>query len=63
MSRLRSTDGVREWLLPSRCLIGRSRSCDVVLGEPAVSSEHALLRWRNGAWELQDLHSRNGTYV
>ncbi len=28
-----------------------------------VSAEHALLRWRNGSWELQDLHSRNGTYV
>ncbi len=30
---------------------------------PETSSEHALLRWRSGTWELQDLHSRNGTYV
>ena len=63
MSRLRSTDRVREWLLPPRCLLGRSRRCDIVLEDPVVSSEHALLRWRDGVWELQDLHSRNGTYV
>ena len=30
--------------------------------DPSVSAEHALLRWR-GVWELQDLHSRNGTFV
>lgn len=33
------------------------------MATPETSSEHALLRWRGGAWELQDLHSRNGTYV
>jgi hypothetical protein len=44
-------------------MIGRSRTCTIRLAEPEVSGEHALLRWRNGIWELQDLHSRNGTYV
>lgn len=63
MSRLRSSDGAREWILPSRCLLGRAPSCDIVLDDPEVSAEHVLLRWRSGVWELQDLHSRNGTYV
>ena len=49
--------------LPSRCLIGRSHACQLRVATPETSSEHALLRWRSGAWELQDLHSRNGTYV
>lgn len=63
MSRLRSSDGTRAWLLPARCLIGRAPTCDIVIADPVVSAEHALLRWRNGGWELHDLHSRNGTYV
>lgn len=49
--------------LPSRCIIGRSHVCQLRVATPETSSEHALLRWRSGAWELQDLHSRNGTYV
>ena len=28
-----------------------------------MSGEHASLRWIGGGWELQDLHSRNGTFV
>jgi hypothetical protein len=39
------------------------RDCEVWLDDAVVSAEHALLRWRSGTWELQDLHSRNGTYV
>lgn len=49
--------------MPPRCLIGRSLACQIRVTTPETSSEHALLRWRNGIWELQDLHSRNGTYV
>ena len=49
--------------LPSRCLIGRSHACQLRVVTPETSSEHELLRWRSSAWELQDLHSRNGTYV
>ena len=28
-----------------------------------VSRDHAVLRWRNGAWEISDCKSSNGTYV
>lgn len=50
-------------MLAQRCILGRSRACTIRLLDPDVSGEHALLRWSGGAWELQDLHSRNGTFV
>lgn len=63
MGRIQTQDGARRWLLAAHHLIGRSRSCQLRLATPETSSEHALLRWHSGLWELQDLHSRNGTYV
>lgn len=62
VARLQQAKGT-SWLLPTRCILGRSRACTIRLAEPEVSGEHALIRWNGGAWELQDLHSRNGTYV
>ncbi len=49
--------------LPSRCLIGRSPASDLVLAEKNVSGQHAVLEWTGAVWQLQDLGSRNGTYV
>lgn len=63
MGVLREPDTGRELQLPTRCLIGRSRACDLVLGERQVSSQHAVLEWNGAAWEACDLGSRNGTYV
>ncbi len=48
---------------PDRCLIGRSRGCDLVLSGRDVSSEHAVLQWSATHWEVRDLGSRNGTFV
>ena len=44
-------------------LVGRHTDCDIVLEDPTVSRRHARLRFRDGAWVLQDLESRNGTRV
>jgi FHA domain len=44
-------------------LVGRHRSCDLVLSHPAVSRLHARLAFRSGTWVLQDLDSTNGTTV
>lgn len=62
MATLRRTDGAT-WHLPTRVLLGRSRACTIRLDDPAVSGEHALMRWTGCRWELQDLHSRNGTFI
>jgi len=63
MGHLRRVEGGEALLLTQRCLLGRSRACTIRLDDPDVSGEHALLRWTGGAWEVQDLHSRNGTFV
>lgn len=61
MALLRGPGG--EFEPPDRCLIGRSRGCDLVLGGRDVSSEHAMLQWSATHWQLRDLGSRNGTFV
>lgn len=62
MGALRGEDGV---VRPLRgdTLVGRGERCDVRLGDPRVSTEHARLRWVDGGWRLRDLGSRNGTWV
>lgn len=45
------------------CTIGRAQDCDLVISEPAVSKHHAEVRWQDGAWQLRDVGSRNGTYL
>ncbi|MFY0533767.1 FHA domain-containing protein [Nannocystis pusilla] len=63
MGALLGLDTGREELLPARCLVGRSRACDLILAARDVSSQHAVVQWTGAVWELQDLGSRNGTAV
>ena len=45
-------------------IIGRSKSCDVVLEDAAVSRNHAVLtRYDDGSWTISDASSKDGTYV
>jgi serine phosphatase RsbU (regulator of sigma subunit) len=51
-------------LRQDRLVIGRSGDCDLILEESTVSSRHArLTRLEGGAYILEDLESRNNTYV
>jgi len=43
--------------------IGRGEDCDVVLMERQVSRHHAQIRRLDSQYVLEDLGSRNGTYV
>ncbi len=43
-------------------LIGRGRSCDLVLRDETVSRRHAELAREGGRWLLRDLGSTNGTW-
>ncbi len=47
----------------TRILIGRSETCDLVVDNPYVSSEHAEVFLHHGSYFLRDLHSRNGTFL
>ncbi len=44
-------------------MVGRDRTCSVVLAHPAVSRRHARITMASGALTLEDLKSANGTYV
>ena len=43
--------------------IGRNNRNSIVLDNTYVSGEHALITWRDSQWWLEDLSSRNGTYL
>jgi pSer/pThr/pTyr-binding forkhead associated (FHA) protein len=43
--------------------IGRRPTNAIILDDEFVSSEHALLAWREGRWWLSDVASSNGTYL
>jgi hypothetical protein len=43
--------------------VGRRTDNDVVVDNPAVSRQHAQLRWRYGRFVIYDLGSRGGTAV
>lgn len=54
--------GTRIPLLPITS-IGRSLTNTLVIEDDFVSSEHALITMRGQQWWLEDLGSRNGTYL
>ncbi len=49
--------------LGARTLFGRSALCTVCVDDRQVSGEHASIRWADGAWQVRDLGSRNGTFL
>src|SRR5262245_3507252 len=44
-------------------VIGRHPSCELVVFDVRVSKRHAQLRWSGAGWVLDDLASKNGTFV
>jgi pSer/pThr/pTyr-binding forkhead associated (FHA) protein len=44
-------------------VLGRHTDADLRLPLPDVSRRHCRCVFRDGAWEVQDLNSLNGTYV
>src|SRR5438477_9648800 len=54
-------DEGREVALQKTIEIGTDPSCDLVLGDPAVSRKHVLISAAEGRVVAKDLGSRNGT--
>lgn len=50
-------------LAEGRSIMGRHPECDIVLDAGAVSRQHAQITWIDGDFFVEDLHSRNGTFV
>ena len=44
-------------------VIGRTEECDICYSNKFVSSQHAVLSFRNGSWHIKDTNSTNGTFV
>src|SRR5215510_15963116 len=63
MGKLREVNGSGQSFLLPEHLIGRGVQCSLRLERPYVSTQHAVVRWNGGAWELVDRGSRNGTYL
>jgi uncharacterized RDD family membrane protein YckC len=55
--------GRRIELREGETTLGRSRGCGVVVKDPAVSRDHALIWVHGGRVTVQDLQSSNGTYL
>jgi hypothetical protein len=43
--------------------IGRDPACDCHLDDHTVSAQHTRLSYHHDQWWVQDLHSRNGTFI
>src|SRR5437016_4848951 len=50
-------------LAGDKVILGRNQDCTVVLNVPAVSREHAVIRRIQGKFYIEDMKSRNGTFV
>ena len=47
----------------TRFLVSRKKNKDVQIKDPSVSETHAEFVYEDGAWQLRDLGSSNGTMV
>lgn len=64
--RLLDADGTvrREFpLTKDSCFLGRSATVEIRVPDDTVSAVHARLWKSGGRWRLEDLHSRNGTFL
>jgi FHA domain/Domain of unknown function (DUF4234) len=52
----------RRFPIAARLMLGRENA-DIVVEDPEVSRQHALMRWGDGRLELSDLRSANGTFL
>src|ERR1700730_673207 len=50
-------------LVGDKIALGRNQDCPVVLNVPAVSREHAVIRRIQDKFYIEDMKSRNGTFV
>lgn len=49
--------------MPQVWIIGAAESCDIRPSSPYVSGKHCRLEFDGAQWTLEDLGSKNGTYV
>jgi pSer/pThr/pTyr-binding forkhead associated (FHA) protein len=56
--------GHNQWRLnKDEITLGREQDCDIVLDDRQVSRRHACIRRQGDSYILEDLHSKNGTFI
>jgi len=50
-------------IMKERIFIGRDPSSDIVIRDEMVSKEHAAIYFKNGEFIIDDLNSKNGTFL
>lgn len=63
-SKVETTEPLkRRYPIYGGAVIGRANSCDIVFPERFVSAQHLRIWSNRGKWYIEDLGSRNGTFV
>ena len=60
---LRDGSVVERDITKNEVTIGKGPQNDIILADASVSSAHAVIRFEDGAYKINDLGSRNGTLV
>jgi pSer/pThr/pTyr-binding forkhead associated (FHA) protein len=55
--------GERIYLRESPLFVGRDKGMDIILDDPSVSREHAVLYYYKNRFEIKDLGSTNGIII
>ena len=63
MSQTGELQGSRYVLKKEVMVVGRSPACDIVINDRQISRRHLIIRKTEAGYTLEDLGSKNGTYV
>lgn len=55
--------GMEYTLTAAYSVIGRDKDADIMLKDPLISRQHAVVIYHNGGYVLKDLDSTNGTQM
>lgn len=47
----------------AEAILGRDSTCQIYVDHPTISARHARLAYHHTQWWVEDLHSRNGTWL
>jgi len=53
----------QKYFTQAEIMIGRDTHCDLSVMDEALSAHHARITHHHGQWWLEDLNSRNGTFL
>lgn len=53
----------KQWLIEQEMIIGRDLACEVVIDDRQISRRHARIFFMDDAFYIEDLQSKNGTYI